>query len=168
MKKLLSAYHLLHVLLLVLAVVALPVVSHLVMRDWQRYQQAQTRFELANKIQQNRSGYSNDIKIFNQFAQEAAAFLDTSRQYHIGEGYWEPYEVKVKDRLMGYGELESVLNNAKHGGNYYYAPAKIEVETDLLNANLPKALADRFKKEKVELGSKALVTVEGAYYVFRR
>lgn len=170
------------VLLIALAGAALlPVAGHLAVQSWQRYQGASERLEQAHQRQTVLRDYWTRAESYDAFAKQAETFTRQARDAHVEPDQWLRYEVAIQQDMVSVSELQTTLDNARHGSNYYFQPRRMEVLSlfspefttkearDKLPAGPLKELFTRMDKEKqpLEPGRKVILTLEGTYHVLK-
>ncbi|MBF0307954.1 MAG: hypothetical protein HQL56_00300 [Magnetococcales bacterium] len=158
-------------LLLVLAVVAgglMPFQMTDGVSAYTRYQEAKKKLEESRRIQSEMAGYRKRVEVYGAFSEQVRQYLQSARSAGVDPVHWSTYAVDIRDQAMSVAQMRTILDNARHGGNYYFQPVTFSMVSPTLQGMDPKQAAALQKAVQGEVGNSVVVNLKGSYLVYRK
>ncbi|MBF0625242.1 MAG: hypothetical protein HQL82_10600 [Magnetococcales bacterium] len=146
-----------------------------------RYQDLVRRQELAIERQVRIDAFRTKVSGFETFAKEVESFFKIAESHPSLPKNWIPYEVDLSKTLIDVTDFRAILSRAKHGGDFYFEPDRLELHTGL-SPELPTLLQGPVSAAKgtmaaggtqgltqdAIIGSYVLLSLKGRFWVYKR
>lgn len=158
-----------YVVVALLAAMAMPFALNIALSAWHARNNAAAELLPARQIQASLAEYRDKVTRYNEFVNLTRSFVASARKEEIVPQNWVRYEVDVNNLPVTALEMRVMLENAsasRRGGAFFFLPKLLEIQ------NLAAMSEEKIgllvnKKNKVEPGVHALITLHGTFLVRR-
>lgn len=134
----------------------------------ERYLSLVDLYKLSQQVELQQGERRAQAKNYQTFLTEMEQLSTRLGEFRIRPDQWNEYKVDIRERLVDVNTMNTMLDHARNGFDYYFEPKHFEMNANLPQDEkgaMPKALQEQLKKEKVEAGSRVLLSLEGKFVV---
>lgn len=116
-------------LVLAVAAIAAPAFTFFAASSYAQYKEASIRNADLERQQRELHEYGEEVAEYKRFAGRVERFIANARAAGISDEGWNRHHVDIQNRVASFGELAQFIEDSTGGDNYYFLPAKLQIQT---------------------------------------
>ncbi|OSM04404.1 hypothetical protein [Magnetofaba australis] len=154
--------------LAIVLAVALPYQALKTLDSYQAYEDSRAYSNLRLRSIGDAKKYAAGVKRYKEFKDKVEEYVIAAKESGAESKAWVRYEVDIENRAVPVSLMRVLLDNARHGEQYYFDPTELEITSPVYVNEAGQGIQSLLTEDGAELGSKVLVTLKGTYMVFQR